>query len=400
MSTAQHFIEPLDVLIMRGNKLFGDPGSYSESLIPPWPSAASGAIRSAMLANRGHDFRAFGKSEITSDKELGTPDNPGTFTLTRFQLARRDQHGKVEAIYPMPADLVVGKAVEDKQAAGKSDEDKLVINQLRPASLTNSTIESSNHTAYLPILPENQRSKPERGRWLNAEGWAKYIEGGTLDPEKHTIGTSELWTLETRIGVGLDDITRSAKTGQLFSLQAASLLKREHQTGQTHDIGFITEVCGATLPDEMTLRFGGDGRGALARRAKDVRSPVVDYDAIANNGRCKLVLSSPGLFANGWLPTGTSRHNDRWRFSLHGVEAEIVCAAIPRSETISGFDLATSSPKAAQRAVSTGAVYWLEHLQATPEALEELISQGLWLQSEESASRRAEGFNRLTIAAY
>ena len=31
------FIEPLDVLVLRGNKLFGDPGSYGESLVPPWP---------------------------------------------------------------------------------------------------------------------------------------------------------------------------------------------------------------------------------------------------------------------------------------------------------------------------------------------------------------------------
>ena len=28
------FIEPLDVLVLRGNKLFGDPGSYGESLGP------------------------------------------------------------------------------------------------------------------------------------------------------------------------------------------------------------------------------------------------------------------------------------------------------------------------------------------------------------------------------
>ncbi len=37
MSTQTTFIEPLDVLFLRGNKLFGDPGSHGESLIPPWP---------------------------------------------------------------------------------------------------------------------------------------------------------------------------------------------------------------------------------------------------------------------------------------------------------------------------------------------------------------------------
>lgn len=42
--TAYRFLEPLDVLFLRGNKLFGDPGSYGASLVPPWPSVAAGAL--------------------------------------------------------------------------------------------------------------------------------------------------------------------------------------------------------------------------------------------------------------------------------------------------------------------------------------------------------------------
>ena len=38
MNTIEYrFIEPLDVLFLRGNQLFGDPGSYGECLVPPWP---------------------------------------------------------------------------------------------------------------------------------------------------------------------------------------------------------------------------------------------------------------------------------------------------------------------------------------------------------------------------
>ena len=55
------FIEPLDVLFLRGNKLFGDPGSYGEALIPPWPSAAAGALRSRLLADAGVDLAAFAR---------------------------------------------------------------------------------------------------------------------------------------------------------------------------------------------------------------------------------------------------------------------------------------------------------------------------------------------------
>ena len=63
MSTSV-FIEPLDVLFLRGNKLFGDPGSFGEAMIPPWPSVAAGALRSRMLADAGIDLAAFARGEV------------------------------------------------------------------------------------------------------------------------------------------------------------------------------------------------------------------------------------------------------------------------------------------------------------------------------------------------
>ena len=35
MERLRYFIEPLDLLFLRGNKLFGDPGSFGESLVRP-----------------------------------------------------------------------------------------------------------------------------------------------------------------------------------------------------------------------------------------------------------------------------------------------------------------------------------------------------------------------------
>ena len=97
------FIEPLDVLVLRANKLFGDPGSYGESLVPPWPSVAAGAIRSAVLAREGDAF-AFARGEW-SHPALGTPSEPGPFTVTAFHLARRGD--RVEPLFEPPADIVI-----------------------------------------------------------------------------------------------------------------------------------------------------------------------------------------------------------------------------------------------------------------------------------------------------
>jgi hypothetical protein len=81
--TQHRFIEPLDVLFLRGNKLFGDPGSHGESLVPPWPSAAAGALRSQLLGHDGIDLTAFAQSRI-NHPSLGTPQVPGSFALTAF----------------------------------------------------------------------------------------------------------------------------------------------------------------------------------------------------------------------------------------------------------------------------------------------------------------------------
>jgi CRISPR-associated protein (Cas_Cmr3). len=398
------FIEPLDVLFLRGNKLFGDPGSYGEALIPPWPSAAAGALRARRLADAGVDLAAFARGEI-DHPELGTPKRPGPFTVTAFHLARHGADGAVEPLYAPPADLVISR----------DDGGQLQVRAPTPTSLTmderqklSARILSSAPLPWLPVLAERQRGKPESGYWLTAAGWREYLAG--LAPAVgHWVHASELWAIDPRVGVGLDAEARCAADGKLFTVQAVAM---------RHGVGFLARVEGASLPKTGMLRLGGDGRAAALTPA-EVAWPEPDYAAIAAARRCRLVLTTPGLFSTllppgesalsgaeegpgvrgGWLPTGISRHGDGgYRFDLHGVKGRLVCAAVPRAEVVSGWDLAQWQPKPAQRAAPTGSVYWLDELEATPEALCNLVERGLWTETGADSSRRAEGFNRASLA--
>lgn len=370
--TAYRFLEPLDVLFLRGNKLFGDPGSFGESLIPPWPSVAAGAIRSQMMVEDGVDFAAF-KAGTASHPSLGTLERPGPFTVTGFWLARR-RAGVVETLHPLPVDLVVSHT-----------EDRLEVHRLAPveppAGLT-----CSAPLFGLPALARDEQTKPVGGCWLTQAGWAAYLNGATPSAAE-LVDSAALWSLDHRIGVGLDAEQRRADDGKLFSMQAVAL--RKH-------VGFLAAIDGAEPPDSGTLRLGGDGRGA-AISAVDYRPPEPDYRAIADSGRCRLVLTAPGLFPDGWRPTGVDADN---RCALGGVSARLVCAAVARAEVVSGWDLARRQPKPAQRAAPLGSVYWLEELEATPEALRKLAESGLWPETDYDAVRRAEGFNRLVLAAW
>lgn len=379
MTTTSCFMEPLDVLFLRGNKLFGDPGSHGESLVPPWPSVAAGAIRSRMLADDRVDLAAFAAGKV-AHPTLGTPTAPGAFTVKAFQLARRHTDGRVEVLVAPPADLVIAKG-----------ESEVTVRRLQPTPLAKG-LSASSGLPLLPVLTESERGKPAGGYWLLESGWQKYLVGQT-PAANDLVSSAQLWGIDHRVGVGLDAEQRRAADGRLFSVQAVAMKKREHGGC---DVGFLASVAGAAIPQSGLVRLGGDGRGA-ALHAAPTKQPQADPAALLADHRCRLVLSSPGVFADGWRLPGVDADG---RFDLHGVRGRLVCAAVPRFETVSGWDLAWRKPKPALRAAPAGSVYWLDELDATPNALDKLAAHGLWAEPCEDAARRAEGFNRFVFATY
>ncbi len=392
--TSYRFIEPLDVLFLRGNRLFGEAGSYGESLVPPWPSAAAGALRARMLVDRHPGWAPSRGAALPEDLELGSAAAPGTFTLTAFHLARRTAEGKVEPILPPPADLVI------TDGGGRGP----VARAMRPHRLDTRLASSYDEALPMhPVLASPTRAKPASGWWLTATGWRRYLAGEVPEGAECFVHVRELWAYDERVGVGLDEKTRRASDGRLFTVQAvAPRLLPEAERPHEGAVGFLVGVDGAEPPDEGLLRLGGDGRAALLRPVAGSPMPEPAWDELAGSGRCRLVLPTPGIFEGGWLPTGATRGEDGIRFDLHGVRGRIVCAAVPRREVVSGWDLANWGPKPAERAAAPGSVYWLKLDEGVgPEDLRRLAARGLWSDTEHAQStRRAEGFNRLAVAAW
>jgi CRISPR-associated protein Cmr3 len=392
------FLEPLDVLFLRGNKLFGDPGSYGEALIPPWPSVVAGALRSRMLVDAKIDLLAFARGEIPHPT-LGTSKEPGTFTVTAFHLAQKTLNEKVEPLYAPPADLVLEAPTDEADEANPPPPDKAdkpkpppTVRALRPAPAPEG-ISCSYPLARLPILAQDERSKPTSGYWLTAAGFAAYLAGNLPNQPEHWRKSTDLWSFDARVGVGLETATGSAADGKLFSVQAIAFKP---------GVGFLVTLAGtedAPVPATGSLRLGGDGR-AVAVSAVQTTLPAPDYAAILQTRRCRLLLTTPGLFAQGWLPTGSRQEGKDFVFDLHGIRAKLVAAAVPRFEIVSGWDLAQWQPKPAERAAPTGSVYWLEDIEADEAALRRLTTEGLWQSPAENATRRAEGFNRCALAAW
>jgi len=371
--SAYHFIEPLDLLFLRGNKLFGEAGSYGAAQIPPWPSVAAGAVRSSILLREGVDLKAFSKGKVVHP-ELGTPAEPGSFRVTDFRLARRTKQGVIEGCYPLPADLVVSE---------KEDGSKRV-SKLTPSAPPKG-VASSFSLEKLPLLVEPERSKPVAGFWLNRASWQTYVQG-KVPSEAELVASTDLWKVQDRTGIGIDAERGAVAEGRLFTVQGVAL---------AHDVGFLLATSGVTVTDSH-LRFGGDGRGAKLTTV-NFKPVLPDYKRMVKERRCRLILTSPGLFAHGWCLPGMAEDGS---FELQGVKGKVCSAAVSRTETVSGWDLAKGCPKTALRSAGIGSVYWLEELEATPEALAELLERGLWESEQEQPTRQAEGFNRFQFAIY
>lgn len=429
--SVQLFLQPLDVLYLRGNTLFGSAGDHAEALMPPWPSVLSGALRSALLARSGADLGRFtdegaDHAREEYEKVLGTPTDPGDFRLSAALLARW-QGGDVEPLFPTPADLVIMKTPPGQQGQGgvaqegatarcESCERKtggegqrshkapdVVVHRLCPTALGEplTHIRHGGPTPMLPVLVTPQEGKSDPGWWLTAEGWKTYSEGGVPTPS-HLVEPRQLWGNDFRLGIARSRETFTAEQGRIYTTQAVAVKP---------GVGFLVGVegCPAELLRGIDLvRLGGDGRGAQVRLLESLAWPRLE---VGQGASFVLYLLTPGLFPGGWLPPGVRRGEDgTHRVAWDGFSARLACAAVPRAQVVSGWDLAAHTPKPAQRAVPAGAVYYFDDVTGDPATYavhlwdvlqEELVQQHgpkawdtVWKQ------RKAEGFNNVLVGRW
>lgn len=335
------FFEPLDVLYLRGNQHFGTAGAHGPALMPPWPSLAAGAIRSRLMA-------------------VGeTVTSLAGFRLTYFGLAQIEGD-HAEPLLPLPADVLV--------TSSDLDDARYAVPTALPAGIA-----SSHVLPQIPAFVLDKPAKPVGGLWLTASGIRAWLTGAPIRKEQlRRVG--ELWKSDDRLGIALDPATRSAAAGKIYTAEAVAFNEKT---------GFVATWEGAPeLPENTLVRLGGDGRGAVVR-TPSFEFPQPDWARIARDGRFRLLLLTPGLFANGWQPDG--------------IAARLVAASVGRADTVSGWDLLTGKPKTAQRVAPTGSVYWFDNFAGDIDLLRALLRDGL---PPGDPARHAEGFGKLVIAPW
>ncbi len=402
--TQFYFVEPVDSLFVRGNLAFGDSGEHGTGAMPPPPSLFAGAFRSTIL---GGDAEALARylgqgatGDAGLDAALGTLDprtgqviRPGTFRVPWVSLAgRRDSTNAplVEPVFTLPADLVK----LDQGFARLSPE---------PA---NALVSDGRYLPCVAVLRTDRQAKPEGGAYLSAHGWRSHLAGELPDVASGTVKAADLHARDPRLGIGLDPGAGTVESGLIYTTEGhafspqADPVQPDRVPKPFISTGFLVGIDGADglLPEVGFLRLGGEGRGARYRRV-DYQPPAPPIQAIAESGRFRLILATPGLFADGWLPPGVRREGRDYLWSAGGWSARLMCAAVPRREVVSGWDLFAWKPKDAQRAAPAGSVYWFEDLQDPTDKLAAWAGGGLWGDTVDH-QRRAEGYNLAWIAGW
>lgn len=400
--TTFYFVEAIDSLFVRGNLAFGDAGEHGAGVIPPPPSLFAGAFRSAILGRDAAALAQFTQSGRCDDPRmvvtLGCADRPGAFRIAWLTLAgvgcavRAERPGdgahgtphptaKPEAVFPLPADLV---RLDQTYA------------QLTPEA-PNPLVADGRELPRVAVLRTGKQTKPEGGFYLRESGWLSHLSGELPDRDSGGVRTARLHARDPRLGIGLNADARTAESGLIYTTEGHAFSPKDSPFTAT---GFLVGIDGADvlLPDTGFLRLGGDGRGARYRRIA-YRPPMPPLETIARTRRFRIILTTPGLFTEGWLPTGVSRAGGDYLPRAAGCTARLVCAAIPRREVISGWDLFKWQPKDALRAVPAGSVYWFEAFEGDPGKLAGWAHSGLWGDNA-NQQRRAEGYNLASLAAW
>lgn len=402
--TRFYFVEPVDSLFVRGNLAFGDAGEHGTGPMPPPPSLFAGAFRSAILGRESAVIGRFVQQGDAGDDRLDTALgtwNPETGAVTKsgqFRVAWVTLAGSkiargieaVAPVFPLPADLV---KLKDGFA------------QLKPSAAP-PLVADGRELPSVAVLHTQKQTKPEGGVYLSQTGWQRHLAGQTPEAVTDGVKATDLHTRDPRLGIGLNAGTGTVESGLIYTTEGyafsppAGPNRSDRPTAPFSASGFLVGIAGADglLPETGLLRLGGDGRSARYRRM-DYQPPAPPLDAIACDGRFRLILATPGLFAEGWLPSGVRREGAEYRWRVGDCTARLVCAAVPRREVVSGWDLLAWCPKDAERVAPAGSVYWFEDLQGPIDKLVEWVAGGLWLDNS-NYKRRAEGYNLAWLARW
>ncbi|MDR3020659.1 MAG: type III-B CRISPR module-associated protein Cmr3 [Treponema sp.] len=239
-------------------------------------------------------------------------------------------------------------------------------------------------------------------KWLSEDEQFELNSGNCLDsPEK-----------DERVHVSIDPESGSSEEGKLFSTKSLDF-KNSEGKGDSKKISQLRIVIRAETEDARYSKIideistlhpmGGERRlteWSQIGAGNKFWIPPEGLEHKIKNSSLRMILATPAIFANGWLPGWIDEETCVGKIPGTEVKVKLVSAIVPRWEAISGwsYEVGNSGPKALRRMTPAGSVYFFDFLDGGNEIFS---LKDVWLRSVcDGFQDRADGFGAAIWGAW
>lgn len=375
-------ISPKAPLMFRDGRPFGTSDNIADTLVFPLPSTIAGAIRTAWAESQ-NNFDYHSNAEKLLKKQVLGP------------ILTSSRNGDTGLLFPAPADSLCLKVEEN---------DSKRIYRLRPLEINNKE-EGVDlpKDALLPVFldtgSEKNKSKPANDppHFWHQQKMVDWLANDTSNElEAETQGVSTL-PIEIRTHVAIEPKTQTSKDAHLYQTAGLDFSSQrirqnddaEHKGWTDNEFGLLVNFQD-DFPDSYRT-IGGEARLGHIEKKEDLwpeQCPAPLVQAFIKTKGFRLILATPAIFDNGWLPNWLDKKTLQGTFG--NLKVQLRAASIPRWQAGTSWDMTKSrggkGMRTAHRLVPAGSVYWFEILSGSPAELSER-----WLTSI-SDCRDNDGF--------
>lgn len=300
-------ITPVDTLFFRGATPMEAGQMTSRSLFPPPVTVVEGALRSAVLARQSISGAAYRRGDCPEKvlSQIGRCGEAAPFKVTAVMLSRNGH-----CYVPAPAHWYLEKSKDHEREAVEILRAGLFPEELAALGAVTSL------QGDIPFLPRAHRPERLTEKWVALE---KLTAENSEVLHEDLVESSELYGLEHRTGIGLDNRRRVIE-GRLYSANHIRL-----REGCQLVVGIDREI---GLAEAGILQLGGERRLAGYRK--------ITVPPLPEEGQGLYMALVPMMLTESLL-------------------SRLFCSAAP--ETSAGWDMAVGFHKPTRQWLPAGSVF-------------------------------------------
>lgn len=253
--TTWYEITPIDTLFFRGSEPMEAGQLTSTPLFPPPPSVVLGALRTALLRERGVSFQDYKQGRVSEEIHglIGRCGENAPFSLAAILIKRA---GDIYA--PAPSSWFVDSD-QKLESAGEYTGTSIVTAASNIDAMTRLGIVSSSGT--LPLVVARHEACSLAGCWIRLD---LLSQKNVTFAERDLLTAGDLFGIENRVGIAID-AGRKVEKGKLYSANHIRL-----REGVTMLVAVDRDP---GLPDAGLFQLGGEQRKSRYERLSSLLLP-------------------------------------------------------------------------------------------------------------------------------